>query len=209
MIMAGKSYGKLIRASIAVVVCLCLLLFAWYLMTKRDVYDTITVRPDDFPDILITPEGAESVTFLSPSNSDIVKGNYHLWFLIKDSYPAEQTRKFIEKHLSSKCWQPLNYSLLNPHLPMHVEWVQYTESGEEAEIKEWMQDWLGTKGESIKVILQYRSIPGNEQEPDSLWVSLLFAESNERQRLWVMKYKDLHPEEFQEITDVSKPNVQK
>lgn len=182
---------------------LCLLLLALYLMTNRDVHDAITVRPDDFPDILIAPEGAELVNFLSPSNSGTVKGSYHLWFLIKDPYPAEDTRKFIEKHLSSKCWKSLNYSLLNPHLPMHGEWVQYTENGEEVEIKEWMQDWLNTKGESIKVILQYRSLSGNEQEPDSLCVSLLFAESNARQRPWVLKYKELHPEEFEESNSLS------
>lgn len=196
--MPWKSHGNLHRASIAFIVCLCLLLLALYLMTKRDVYDAITVRPNDFPNILIAPEGAESVAFLSPSNSDIIKGSYHLLFLIKDPYPAEKTRKFIKKHLSSKCWKPLNYSLLNPHLQMHGEWVQYTENGEEVEIKEWMQDWLNAKGDSIKVILQYRLLTGNEQEPDSLCVSLLFAESNARQRPWVLKYKELHPEEFEE-----------
>ena len=71
-----------------------------------------------------------------------------------------------------------------------------------------MQDWLNTKGESIKVILQYCSLPGNEQEPNSLCVSLLFSESNARQRPWVLKYKELHPDEFKESTDVSKSNEQ-
>ena len=188
VILKTKKYRNIALVVIVFVLSFCLLRLTLYPRRDRHIQKRSSARPKDFPSILIAPESAEQLDYLSPSDSATVPGTYTLRFVTKDSFPGKNTYKFIEKRLKSKGWHRLKYSLLNPHIQRSREWSQSSEP--------WKEDWLNDDGESVTVILEY-GLPVEEgQDPNLIGVHLMFFEKESWQKPWVLQYRNLHPEEF-------------
>jgi len=113
-----KKWVKVLIPLSAFVVIVCSAVAIWYVRRHHDVYTIHSIRPKDFPEILIVPEQAERVDYSSPSNTHRAPHTYRLSFVKKDPYPSENTLNFIREHLQSNGWQRLKYDLLNPHSPL-------------------------------------------------------------------------------------------
>ena len=198
----------ILTASIAVVISL-------YLIKKEKVYKRHPIRPVDFPEILIAPEWAVSLNHSTPSNTRRVPDTYGLNFIVHDPFPSEDTRNFIKEHLSSKGWLRLNYHLQNPQVPLSLGPLGLKWPKRKGENKEWpiywMEDWLSKDDESIKVICAYGRL--NKNEPNSFELDLNILNVNFAyfgRESWmsgvISKYKELHPEEFDESNDANEPH---
>lgn len=207
----GKNHIKLLL--ILLVVALVFLGFFWQLRIRQKPYEPNPVRPKDFPEILIVPESAERIDY----HSNKTHGIYGLSFVVQDPYPSKNTRHFIEERLSSKGWTRLDYHLLNPDVPakypnpllydMHKDSNSlYEYDMQESMPYSWIEDWLNKNYETVSVICGY--IPPEEAkgELNKLGVNLTFHSSESWTRDWISKYKELHPEEFENLSRNPEPN---
>ena len=71
-----------------------------------------------------------------------------------------------------------------------------------------MEDWLNKADESITVVLTYGMYSGDQLDCNTLSVNLMFSERESEQLPWILKYKELHPLEFEDFTDMTEPNQQ-
>jgi len=185
----------------------------WYLYkyNKPAPYKPNPIRPQDFPEILIPPDGAVSIDYSSPSNSDLPPHTYSLSFQVHDPYPSDKTRNFIEEHLRSKGWKRLNYDLMNPHVPTEYppilyDLLQATNSLEKYKKEDdkyitWMEDWVNEQEESISVSVSCADPSKKMEHRNKPFVDLTFFGRESWIRPWISKYKELHPEEFDKGED--------
>jgi len=208
-----KSIKLLVILSISIALC-CLVVIRLYSTTKEKVYKRHPIRPVDFPEILIAPEWAVSLNHSTPSNTQRMPNTYGLTFIVHTPFPSEDTRNFIKEHLSSKGWHRLNFHLLNPQVPISLgplglEWPKRKGEKKEWPIY-WMEDWLSKNEESISVNCAYGRLNKNEPnlfelDLNILNVTLTYHERNSWVRSDIARYKQLHPEEFDESNDANKP----
>ena len=214
----------LILGSVAVV--LCLVAVGWHLAVKRGDDKPNPIRPKDFPQILVAPEGAVLLDHSTPWNRRSAPHTYGFSFVVEDPYPSEKTRNFIEDHLESRGWRRLKYHLLNPdvpashtpmlgiELPLTVPESLNPESvnmllderkwkGEDYPVRYIMEDWVSEEDQHIDVTLYYRAdLSTRRVHRDKVHVDLGLFKRESWIRPWVLRYKELHPEEFQDGNDL-------
>ena len=164
--------------------------------SKEYVYHS--VRPDDFPEILIPPDNAEAIDYSAPSNSRRAPHTYELRFMVNESYPGENTHVLIENRLISHGWKKLKFNLLNPGYPARSdEWIDYAQmAGSKIKYLELLQQWISNKDETIFLTMDYLQKKNHEKDLDKLYVDLSFLDGHSWVRPFITKYKELHPEEF-------------
>jgi len=224
-----KTRMKLLKLLLLIFIGLPFLAYAClYLARKHNTYKPNPVRPKDFPRILVAPEGAISLDYSAPSNSLRASRTYRISFIIDDPYPSEKTRNFMERHLRANGWQHLKYHLMNPDVPSEYPNVllykfyrdtnklnEYTKEkcrapkpkGRDWPLK-WMEDWLSKNDERIDIFFEYvpftdeKDVPDAEENVDlnRLYVNWTYFARDSWVRSHVLKYKELHPEEFSEDT---------
>jgi hypothetical protein len=201
-----KNYVKLFL-SLLIIAGFLLPVGVWYIMTKREIYKPNPTRPKDFPEILIAPEHAISLDHSIPSRR--VPHVYGLSFVVHDPYPSKDTRNFIKEHLTSNGWQRLNYELLNPNnaiappsetmpqsLPSHT--MNFLQKQGYQRIPWSKEDWVSKDDEYINVILCYSvDLATTEVHRDKPYVNLSLFERESWVRHFILRYKELHPEEFE------------
>jgi hypothetical protein len=198
-----------------VAVVLCLVAVGWYLAVERGDYKPNPIRPKDFPEILVVPESAEAVDYFSGRGK--VKGVYGVSFVAKDPYPSEDTCNLIEKRLISNGWQRLNYRLLGPRTPRFepgpipprldsasVDFVIPKEKQKGVlALKLREEDWVNRDEELISVFLSYSAdLATKDVDRDEVFVDLTFFERESWVRPYILRYRELHPEEFQDGNDL-------
>lgn len=180
-------------------------LFCINLISRKYIRNPI--RPEDFPAILIHPQNAYDPDFSTPSNSRRAKYSYSLSFFVDEPYPSEVVRNFFNNHLTSNGWQKLKYDLLNPNIPIYKNPLlpnlkttlpDSTEGKWPLSCKE---DWISNEEEKISIMFDYG--PDQEGKPD---LSRVYVNTTLfKQRSWVnpyiKRYKQLHPEEFEQKTE--------
>lgn len=222
----GVQMTKLMKVLLilcVLVVTVCSAVAIWYMRRQHDVYTIHPIRPKDFPEILIAPEHTEKVDYSSPSTTHRAPRTYSLSFVVNDPYPSKNTRNFIEQHLISNGWQHLNYLLLNPDVPVQYSnpilyqiWRDINELDKHNRDKgewplRWRDDWLNKNNEHISIFWGYVPrikdiiIPPTEENLDlnRLEVNMTFFERDSWVRPHILRYKELHPEEFKESKNLS------
>jgi hypothetical protein len=214
--MTAKDNDKrllLILGSVAVV--LCLVAVGWHLAAGRGHHKRSAVRPKDFPEILVVPESGETVEYRSGRGK--VKGVYGVSFVVKEPYPSEDTCNFIEKRLISNGWQRLNYELQSPYsprfkprpIPRRLDPAtldslipKEKQKGVQA-LTLRQEEWVNKDEEHIDVFLYYLAdLATKEVRRDRLCVDLSLFERESWIRPYLLRYKELHPEEFQDGNDL-------
>jgi hypothetical protein len=203
---------KLLLTLGIVVTLLCFLSVVWYVRVKPNIYKPKPIRPNDFPEILIAPENSVLVDHTVPSVSGSVPHTYGLSFIVHEPYPSDDTHKFIENHLSSNGWQRLNYDLLNPYSPaaqtraipefLDPQTVNMLfPKGKQKGVYPGMwikEDWI-KDDEYIGVSLSYAAeLDTKRVQRDKVYVNLSFFGRKSWIRPYILKYKELHSEEFGE-----------
>lgn len=211
--------------SLLVLAFFCLVAVAWYLTVKRNTYKPDPIRPKDFPDILIAPKNAVLIDHATPSKSQCAPYIYHLCFVVEDPYPSEETHSFIEEHLRSHGWQRLKYHLLNPDVPasrtpmLGIEWPQTVPESLDPEsvdmllakgeqkgdypVRYIMEDWVSENDQHVGVMLYYRAdLATKKVHRDKVYVNLTLFERESWILPYIVSYRQLHPEEFQDSNDL-------
>lgn len=203
-----KKSIKLPLALLVFLSFLCLMAAIWHIRSKQDVYVPNPIRPEDFPEILVAPEGAVSLDYSTPSNSKRAPHTYRLIFIIHDPYPSQSTWHFIKEHLRSNGWKHLKYHLLNPDVPAEYPNVLlyslYKDTNKLDEYKKdkpgWlltgMEDWLNKNDENISFFWQYKRLNKQVFDPNRLCINMTLYERGSWVYPRIVRYKELHPEEF-------------
>lgn len=201
--------------SLLVLAFFCLVAVAWHLTVKRNTYKPDPIRPKDFPDILIAPENAVLIDHSTPSKSQCAPYTYNLCFAVKDSYPSEDTYRFIHDHL--KGWRRLKYQVLNPHHPYPNPRTipEYLDSEIvnmlfDKRKQRWnypvvyrQQDWVSENDQHVSVMLYYRAdLATKKVHRDKVYVDLTLFERESWILLYIVRYRQVHPEEFQDSNDL-------
>jgi hypothetical protein len=172
------------------------------------MYTPDPVRPANFPEVLVAPEGALLIDHATPAESRSAPDTYSLGFEIRDPYPSEKTRTFVETHLTEKGWQRLDYQLLNPDVPREyghpLLYKLYSDSNNLDKYPRkdpllFKDDWVSKEGQHIGVMAYYYvNLKTKDVDYNRLFVNMsLFGRQS-----WVypriLEYKRLHPEEFED-----------
>lgn len=175
---------------------ICLLTFIFFSQRYFPTYERNAVRPNDFPQVLIAPENAESVDYSSPSsNSRRAPDTYRISFAVKEPYPADNIRQFIQTNFISHGWRKLNFTILNPTTkPL---WTVDKIKTPGMEVHQWQEEWVNDKDETIKVILDYSFPQDGEKDFNSLSIYLALFGKDSWKKHYISRYKELHPEEFE------------
>jgi len=160
-----------------------------------------SVRPKNFPEILIVPEIATDIHYSTPLNTKRVRDTYGVSFFIKQSFPSKDVSDFIAKHLKENGWYCLEYQLLNPRIIKSERIFDLDCIAPEHKGKplRWDQDWIKESDgstEVISAIFSYIDLPKKEVHLDKLFVILSFFGDESWIVPEVSKYKRFHPEEF-------------
>jgi hypothetical protein len=155
------------------------------------------IRPEDFPECLIPPTNTLEVRYHTPSNTKIIKGAVSIKFKIDELYPGKRTRKFIEDTLKRHGWFKLKHILFNPELPVNQEWQIRTITEPSSKYHELPECWMNKKDEIIHVVLIYEFLENGEPDLNTLYVSEILFGTDTWQHPFAVKYKKLHPEEFE------------
>lgn len=225
-----KTHTKLFSVLLVFVGLLFLACAIWHLIEKYNTYKPNPIRPKDFPEILVAPEAAVSLDYSTPLNSKRAPHTYSLSFIVYDRYPSEKTRNFVKEHLKLNGWQRLNYHLLNPEVPIEYPNVLLYELYRDANASEkercqapkptggdwplrWMENWLSKNDEHIDIIFEYVPLDGEKHAPPTeenldlnrLYVNMTFFGQDSWVHPHISRYKELHPEEFDESTVTHQP----
>jgi len=203
----SKKIGLIVAALVA---CVALAITWWNLGRRAEKHKHHPVRPDDFPEILIAPEGAQIYDHSTPSNTRRDTHSYTLTFIAEDPYPSTNTHEFIQQHLSSHGWQRLKYHLLNPdvpakyHNPMWYALLKECNDVEsyESEAKYFgigTKDWVNDNDETICVNWMYKPLNDNQVDPNRVEFQIELYKRESWVKNWLLKYKKLHPEEFDKM----------
>lgn len=210
---------KWLRMLLPVFVFLCLAGVVWQVITRAKTYRPNPIRPEDFPEILIAPAKARLVDHATP-DSGCVPHVYFLCFVIDDPYPSDDTYDFLDKHLSSNGWRRLKYQVLYPHVPppapprvpefLDPEIVNFlSPKTSQKGMRPCMyrkEDWIGKNEELIRVFMYYSADLATKQvHRDRVYVNLNFFGRESWIYRDILRYKQLHPEEFEKSNDLSKP----
>jgi hypothetical protein len=192
---AFQKYRKVVVIAVILSVQLLLLhkYFAPSRHTSRGVEQT-TVRPPNFPDVLVAPDNAYDVLYSSPSGSSALAGTYYMSFRIREPFPGTESRAGIEEHLRSQGWRKLMFDLLNPQFLHTDSWNPQADETGKMVGKFMIQDWLNQKGESIRVIHAYGL--DLQSNLDHLYVTIFFYEQYAWPREFIELYRQHHPTEF-------------
>lgn len=179
------------------VLCVILIFVRSYYRNTSELEDGTIFRPEDFPECLIAPENAQGERYSTPSNTKMKPGTFHMVYKIRDPYPGECTYKFIEDTLARHGWFKLRHILLQPERVINQGWdiSRIKEPG--WELRDWSEIWINEKYESAYVILNYRFPVDGEPDLDTLYVAHLLSGPETWVRSYVLRYKELHPEEFE------------
>jgi len=167
--------------------------------SKKPVLNS--VRPEDCPDVLIVPEDAFSINYSTPSNSRCAPNTYHLGFMLREQYPAENIRNFFEKHLKSHGWRKLKYRLMGPELKAG-NWTVDSLPDSTTQTRNWEGGWVNDKDDVILIFLEYSSRQTNENESNVLYVTFALYKK-ESIKGFLSRYKHFHPEEFSGSNDAN------
>lgn len=207
-----KKPVKLLLTWASLLGALCLMGLVWHFVAKREGHEPNPIRPRDFPEILIAPEGAVLIDHSTPANTRRAPDTYSFRFTVYDPYPSDKTYKFIEEHLSSNSWQRLSYEILYPSqlrvlpraIPGHLnpDTVDLMLPKKKQKGKwplTWRrEDWVNKDNELVTVVLKYcADLATKEVHRDKVYVSLDFFGRESWIRSYILKYKELHPEEFE------------
>ena len=198
---------KLLLILIGIVATLGLLLLLFYSRINPSIRKASAVRPENFPEILVAPESAEKVRYGTPPYT--APRIYIIRFRVTGRYLVEDAWSFIENHLKSHGWHRLNRYLQNPQFKQLIPYGTWYRIKVPTGEQTWqlMEDWLNDSGEYIRAT--WSLSPEKEfLEADSMYVSLSFFERNSWKRPYVLRYKELYPEEFDTSTDTNKPTEQ-
>ena len=180
-------------------------LFCINLIPRKYVRNPI--RPGNFPAILIHPQNAYDRDYSTSSNDRTVKHSYGLSFFVDEPYPSEAVRKFFNDHLKSNGWQKLKYDLLNPNIPIYknpllpnlkTKLPDGTEGKWPLSCKE---DWISNEEENISIRFDYG--PDQDEKPDlsRVYVNTTLFKQRSWVNAYIKRYKQLHPEEFEQKTE--------
>lgn len=171
---------------------MCVYWLIWHSKKAPSAYEPNPVRPENFPEVLVVPEEAESPDYVTPR----IPGVYSLTYLVEETYPGVATHPHISQHLLLHGFRKLAYDLLNPKFSDQQRWTIDDTIRTDKTKKHWLSEhWINEQGEVVSVILAYNSPVEGIPEPNKLYVNLCFFEKDSWIRLHVVKYKKLHPEE--------------
>ena len=196
---------KLLLRLFMIAVTIAAIHFCYRLIPREYEYVRHPVRPDDFPEILITPENAYNLDHSTTSNSRIVKHTWGLSFVVDEPYPSDNVREFFDNHLSANGWQKLEYDLLNPNILMCARPFLpgakniLTDESED----EWpvfcIAYWINEEEEYISVLFTYATHPDVKPNLNRLMVHMSLFGTKSWGNLHVKQYTQLHPEEFRQL----------
>ncbi len=192
---AFQKYKKVV-VIVAILTVQLLLLHKYFALsrhTSRGVEQT-TVRPPNFPDVLVAPDNADEVLYSAPSGSSALAGVYYMSFRIREPFPGTESRAGIEEHLRSQGWRKLMFDLLNPQFLQTDSWSPVADATGKVVAKSMGQNWLNQKGESVCVIHDYGLAP--QYDPHCLHVTIFFYEQYSWPRKFIELYRQHHPTEF-------------
>lgn len=165
----------------------------WRFKKVPSPYEPNPVRPENFPEVLIAPQEAESPNYVTPKTPGI----YVLSYFVNEIYPGANTRRRISQHLVSHGFRRLAYNLLNPHFSSQERWTIDDKVRPDKTKSHWLsEEWINDQNEVVSAILVYRFPVGGGPDPNELYVDISFFEKDSWMRVPVAKYKELHPEEF-------------
>jgi hypothetical protein len=137
---------------------------------------------------------------------------------VDEPYPSDETYEFIEKHLDVKGWKRLEYDLFNPRcqlpapvdIPRHLNpdtvdsiFPKRKQKGEYP-VSWRKEDWVSKNDAHISVSLYYRAeLATKEVYRDRVHANLSFYSPN-HVREYILRYKDLHPQEFEDTSNLSR-----
>jgi hypothetical protein len=198
-----KNSTKVTLTLVIFVLLICFLGAIWNLMKKEETYQPNPTRPDDFPDVLIAPEEAESTDYFAST----APGVYILEYVIREPYPGTKTQDRIARRLMFHGFRRPAYDLLNPQFPRGRKWkIDDRVRGNQTESHWLSEKWINANDEVVSVILTYPFPVGGGPDPDELHVHIIFYEKDSWIGLFVRKYKELHPEDFRENSELKEDN---
>ena len=129
------------------------------------------VRPEDFPEALVLPEGAYEVRYFK--SSDGGEESYDLRFCVEQAYPAKELFTFFNAELTALGWAKQQYNPSDPNQPAQTEWEVL--EGEHSTYHHWGEHWLGPLDQTLSMTLSTRF---SERSPDSVlvWMSIYSEE---------------------------------
>ena len=220
-----------LRISAIIIIAILLTLIVLYFVSKQDNYEPHPVRPKDFPEILIAPENAVLYDHSTPADSKRAQNIYDLTFLIKNTYPSEETRNFYHEYLRSRGWRKIKYDLLNLYgpsrtpkrpLPKQIpdialkNFIKETkkQKGGKETIKRgifpisWSQEeWLNNDNEYISIHFSYSAdLHTGEVNHNKLSVYISYFQNDTWIYPYILRYKKMYPEEFEDANNISDPN---
>ena len=204
-----KTKNKVVLFLLASIVVFFLVAsITWVVISRFYGYKPCSVRPDDFPSILVAPENAEWLDHSTPEISKCAPYTYGINYIIHDPYPSEKTRQFINNHLKSNGWQRLKYHLMNPKSFLAKDpkllgigtsepnLVPLEEQASNWPYYKWMEDWINKDGEIVMVSISYGSKQLNLATP---FINMSLFKKESWITHWVFRYKKLHPDEFEQM----------
>ena len=184
---------RVLRAVAMVCIAACVTVSGLYLKKWTRSYERNPVRPEEFPAMLVPPDGAESVDYWVLSKEERTHDTYGLSFFVRDSYPGQETQDFIKEVLEGAGCRKLEFDFICECV--RPEWAFCNGPGEP--YYRLAEDWLNASEETIYVIFEYVTPPGKDHiDTDILCVQLMYATRNTRDQQWLLSYKREHPEEF-------------
>ncbi len=221
---------KKMRLNLSTIATLCVILLSIYGCKKKHIPNGVTYRPANFPEILIPSENAMGVRYASPETAKIVKGCYSLSYFLSEEYPAEETIEQIQNNLKAKGCVRLKWSkedggvytreqgkgkfVLNKELTeeshknipddLHLQQTKWrvNDRMQLGVSHDWLEDWITPNDNLVSITLSYK----DTKEMNRLLVDCsVFTPSSWRYPL-VKKFKELHPELFDEKLNEQKGN---
>ena len=214
-----KDWVKILLAFFSFVILAIFLVSIWYMKKHRDAYTINPVRPKEFPEILIVSEDAQRIDYSSPADTRRAAHTYMVSYEVNDPYPSERTYDFITKRLTSNGWQRLRYDLLNPQSPLwqapfvpeyldpntvDILFPKRKQKGSYPVL--WRKEnWIKYDDYIIVTLSYFADLSTKKVDRDRLHVGLEFFGRDSWIKPWILKYKQIHPEEFDEGTSVPQP----
>lgn len=153
-------------------------------------------RPENFPEILQVPNEAKKINFQSPDINNSSPGRWSVNFVICKSYPAEDLIVFLTEPLQKSPWTRLKHNLLFPNNPNIGRWVDKFANYDGYDYRVWESYWVSSSDETVNIHLCYFKETDSSIWEDELRVSLIYTTSNGPNRNDVLRYRELHSEEF-------------
>jgi len=213
-----KNWVKILLVLSSFVIIVVSLVAIWYVRKHRDAYTINSVRPKEFPEILIVPEDAQRTDYSSPADTRRAAHTYRVSYEVNDPYPSARTYAFITDRLTSNGWRRLEYDLVSPHqprfqvplLPKYVDanvaksYLPNDQGRNIFVLENRSEDWINSNNDEVITVnlWYYAELTTGKVYHDKVNVNLSYFGRESWLVSCVSRYKKLHPEEFNESATV-------